>query len=99
MGTDDDNGTAEQPQVVAPQPSPTTFGVNIARIPNGLKGETLQLVLLDIHTVVGQIRLFLEPDTALDISRMLAVAARETRGKIVVPTPAQSKIISTARKN
>lgn len=69
-----------QPQPITAQPTPTAWGYGFVELANGAK-----LLVLDIHTVVGMIRVFVEPASARNIAANLVDAA----DKAEVPTLAQ----------
>ena len=80
-----DNGhDPDAPPIVAPQPCPVTFALNIGRFPNGLKGETTDLVMVDVYKVTGQDRLFLTADGAISLARQLLAVGRACTHKLRV---------------
>lgn len=72
--------TDPTPPTVQPQPTPFVLGFGEARGADG----TL-LVMIDIHTVTGRVRLFTTPEESVAGALEWLAAARKSKTGLVIP--------------
>jgi hypothetical protein len=90
----------ETQQVIQPTPRPVNWLVNLAKIPDPIKGLTKTLVVVDAYGEYGMHRYFLEPGAAIALAEHIAAAGKmgKAGGVVVVEGGQAERVNREARR-